>query len=289
MAKNYDKEIKVKIATSATASAVNLALGVIKLYAGVITSSVSILSDGVNNFADVASNAGAAVGFSVEKKKATEKYPFGFGRAEYVVTFAMAVLVVVVGGVFAYESLDRIFYHPLLAFSWTQFGIIAGTIGVKLLLAVMFWFSYKKFPSEVLKAQILDSILDALVTTFALLGLFLSRYISFPIDAFMGIVISVMLIAAGIKILVKSFRRIMCARDDVRTDGLIRLSEAQSAVEKADARVYDFGKNYAEANVALRFRGDADEREIDNAKATIVSVAERKGIKVTFVEFKEEQ
>ena len=75
------RERRTKLAVSSSASAVNFVLGVMKVLAGVWTNSLSILTDGVNNFGDVLSNAGAAVGFAVEKKAPTKRFPGGFGRA----------------------------------------------------------------------------------------------------------------------------------------------------------------------------------------------------------------
>lgn len=277
------KESRTKIALTAAAGAVNLALGVVKLYAGVFTNSISIMSDGINNFGDVFANAGAAAGFAVENKKPTERFPFGFGRVEYVVSFLMAIIVVVVGCVFAYSALDRFFYRQVVTFAWTQFWMVFATVFVKAALAVLFGLMYKKFPSEVLKAQQIDSILDSLVTTFALLGLFLYRYISFPVDAVVALVVSIMLVVAGVRLLVSAFARLMNARDGVRTDGLVRLAKAQEGVEDATARVYDFGRNNAEANVGLSFSEDVGEDDRKRIREKIAAVAESKEIKVTFV------
>ena len=92
------RERKIKIAVSSSASAVNMGLGIVKVLAGIYTNSLSIITDGVNNFGDVLSNAGAAVGFAVENKAPTEKFPAGFGRVEYIVTFIMAIIIMAVGG-----------------------------------------------------------------------------------------------------------------------------------------------------------------------------------------------
>lgn len=278
-----DKESRTKIALTATAGAVNLALGIVKLYAGVFTHSISIIGDGINNFGDVFSNAGATVGFAVENRKPSERFPFGYGRVEYVVAFLMSIIVVVVGCVFAYSALDRFFYRQIVTFAWAQFWLVFATVFVKIGLAVLFGLLHKKIPSEVLKAQQIDSILDSLVTVFALLGLFLYRYISFPVDAVIALVISVMLIAAGVKLLVSSFARLMNARDDLRTDGLVRLAKAQRGVLDATARVYDFGRNRAEANVGLSFSDEVGEEDKNLVREKIAAVAANKGIKVTFV------
>lgn len=283
------RERKIKIAVSSSASAVNMGLGIVKVLAGIYTNSLSIITDGVNNFGDVLSNAGAAVGFAVENKAPTEKFPAGFGRVEYIVTFIMAIIIMAVGGGFAYSALDRIFYHPVITFSWVHFGIIAATIAVKIGLAVMFRLSYVKYRSDVLKAQTLDSVLDACITTFALLGLFLSRYISFPIDAVIGLIISAVMFAAGVKLFVGEFVRLAGGADERRVGGLKKLCLAQKGVTDARVRVYDFGTKYAEAVVELTFEENVRQEDRSAAEYKISAVARQHGIAVTFAEFKEGQ
>ncbi len=280
-----DKEKQIKVSVAASASAVNFVLGIFKFYAGLFTNSISIISDGIHSFGDVFSNAGAAIGFAVENKKPTEKYPSGFGRVEYVMTFVMAIIVVCLGGYFAYCALDRLFYRQIVTFAWLQFWIVFGTILVKVVMAVVFALLYKKMPSDVLKAQKLDCILDSLITTFALLGLFLYRYISFPVDAVIGLVISAVLLVSGIKLLIEGFRKLMCSRDNYRSDGLIRLSRIQEGVREVMVKVYDFGRHYADANIGLLFEEDVSLERQKEIKEIIASKASEKAIKVYFVDY----
>ena len=277
------KERKTKIAVASSASAVNLVLGIVKVLAGIYTNSLAIVTDGVNNFGDVVSNAGAAIGFGVENKPPTRRFPGGFGRVEYVVTFLMAIIIVAVGGGFAYSAMDRIFYHPVVTFAWTQFGIIAATIAVKVGLAVMFRIAGKKFPSGVLSAQTTDSVLDACITTFALLGLFLSRYIQFPVDAVIGLVISVVMIVSGMKLAVEEFMRLAGGADPKRENGLKNLALSFKGVTDARVRVYDFGTKHAEATVELIWEDGPTQEERASAEDRIAASARRHGILVTFV------
>ena len=272
----------MKIAVASSASGVNFVLGVVKVMAGVYTNSLSILTDGVNNFGDVLSNAGAAAGFAVETKPPTRRFPGGFGRVEYVVAFVMAIIIMAVGGGFAYSALDRIFYHPIVTFAWVQFGIVAATVVVKIGLAVMFRLAWKKAPSDVLKAQITDSVMDACITTFALMGLFLSRYISFPIDAVIGIVISAVMIASGVKLAVGAFMKLAGAADIARVSGIKNLCISQKGVTDARVRVYDFGTKYAEATVELVWEDGSEDEIRAVAERRIADAARRKGISVTF-------
>lgn len=283
------KERKTKIAVSASASAVNMLLGAVKVLAGVYTNSLSIITDGVNNFGDVLSNAGAAAGFAVQNRRPSEKFPGGLGRVEYIVAFVMAIIIMAVGGGFAYSALDRLFYHPVVTFSWVQFGIVAATIVIKIGLAVMFRFSYVKCRSDVLKAQTVDSIMDVCITTFALVGLFLSRYISFPVDAVIGLAISAAMIIAGLKLCVEMFMKLVGAADERRVEGLKKLCLDQKGVTDARVRVYDFGTKYAQATVELNFEKNMRETEMSDAENKISAVARQYGIDVTFADFEEGQ
>lgn len=283
------KERKTKIAVSASASAVNMLLGAVKVLAGVYTNSLSIITDGVNNFGDVLSNAGAAAGFAVQNRRPSEKFPGGLGRVEYIVAFVMAIIIMAVGGGFAYSALDRLFYHPVVTFSWVQFGIVAATIVIKIGLAVMFRLSYVKCRSDVLKAQTVDSIMDVCITTFALVGLFLSRYISFPVDAVIGLAISAAMIIAGLKLCVEMFMKLVGAADERRVEGLKKLCLDQKGVTDARVRVYDFGTKYAQATVELNFEKNMRETEMSDAENKISAVARQYGIDVTFADFEEGQ
>lgn len=276
-------ERRMKLAVACSASGVNLVLGIVKVLAGVYTNSLSIVTDGVNNFGDVLSNAGAAAGFAVENKAPTRRFPGGFGRVEYIVSFVMAIIIMAVGGGFMYSAMDRVFYHPVVTFAWAQFGIVAATIAVKIGLAVMFRVAWKKSPSDVLKAQTADSILDACITTFALLGLFLSRYIQFPVDALIGIAISVVMIVAGLKLAVSAFMKLAGAADLARVGGIKNLCISQKGVTDARVRVYDFGTKYAEATVEIVWEDGARREEMAAAERRIADAARRKGISVTFV------
>lgn len=281
--KKKPEERTVKIAVAASSSVVNLALGIIKLYVGIFTSSIAILSDGVNNFGDVFSGAGATAGFIVEDRKPSHGYPFGLGRVEYVVAFVMGIIVIATGGVFAYTAMDRFFYHPLVAFSWTQFALIACTIVVKIALAVAAGMTYRKYGSPVMKAQTLDSITDCFVTLFALTGLFLSRYVSFPVDALFGLIISVLLIVEGVKLFADNFRKLVLSRDAKRTEGAERLCKSFEGVSDARVRVYDLGQHRAEAVVELTFNDGVSEEDKTRIRREISRTAFAHGVEVRFV------
>ena len=287
MAASAAEEKKVKIAASAFGSGVNFVLGITKVLCGVYTNSIAIISDGVNNFGDVFSSAGAAVGFSLEGKK-NKNFPSGLGRVEYAVTLLMAVIIIAVGAVFAWQASDRFFYHPVVTFSWVQFGIIAATVAVKAGMAAGYGAIYKRCRSGVIKAQVIDSVLDACITLFTLVGLFLARYISFPADAVVGLAVSIVMIVQGIKLLIDAMYKMLGGRDERKERGLKALALDQKGVKDVRVKMYDCGAKRTEAYVRLDFEERAGQEEILAAEETIKAVAEKYGIFVTYARIEEE-
>ena len=282
-----EKEKRTKIAASACASGVNFVLGLTKLLCGVYTNSIAVISDGVNNFGDVFSSAGAAVGFSVSGKKAGGKFPSGTGRVEYVVTAMMALIVIAVGGVFAWQASERFFYHPVVTFSWVQFGIVAATAAVKAAMAAFFYRAQKRYSSGVLKAMATDSLLDMCITLFTLAGLFLARYISFPADALIGLIVSLVMIAEGIKLLFPAVFRLAGGADEERAKQLERIA-LQEGAKGARIKLYDCGERRAEAYVTLIFEKEMTEKEVAEIEKAVAARAEENGVFVAFVRGRKE-
>ena len=188
---------------------VNLALFAVKLYIGLSSNSLSVLTDAVNNLSDSVSFIIAAVGFSFLRRKAQGEMVYGYGRAEYLADFVMAAVVCIVGASFLYLAVERFVLPYLLVFTWSYFAIIASTVVVKILLGVFFRFCNKRVDSGVLKGASLDSFTDAGVTTMSLIGFSLNRYANLRLDAVFGLIIGVIMLINGIKLLISAAKKIL--------------------------------------------------------------------------------
>ena len=88
----------------------NFILGIIKLIIGFVSNSVSIIADAVNNISDMASSVLTIIGFKLASKKPDHKHPYGYARYEYVSGLVIAILMLLMGIVFAKESIVKIIY-----------------------------------------------------------------------------------------------------------------------------------------------------------------------------------
>lgn len=225
-------------------AAVNIGLFLTKLYVAVSCNSISIYLDSFNNAVDSLVCITAGIGFIIASKEKTEKYPFGFGRTEGVVSFLISVIILFTGASFAYSSLERIMYPLPLSFTVKYAVMLLLTVPVKFLLLLFYRWASKKQPSAVFGTLGLDSILDFFITLCSFAALTLSHFVGLTVDGPAGLCISAILIFQGVKFAKESLGELLGRRDRALCE---RISNAVSNVEGVKAvcevQCHVYGKN----------------------------------------------
>lgn len=211
----------------------NIGLFFIKLYIGLVTGSICIYTDAVNNLADCFSGGLAVFGFVFLAKDKNQKYPFGFGRVQELITFVMSCIIIVAGCVFLYSSVERFFYPTPVAFTAKYQYLLIATAIVKLLIALFLRFSNKKSCSKIIANMELDCVLDFFISLITVMSFSVSSYSSLAVDGIAGMIISVMIIISGLKTLIPIVKRIIGRRDDEECD------KAKKIIESYGVTVYD--------------------------------------------------
>lgn len=200
--KNYsDKTVREKYGfiTSLTGIAINLVLFGIKLFAGILCGAVSITADAFNNLSDAGSSLISLFGFKLSAKPKDDKHPFGHGRMEYVSSFLVAVLIVLVGYELITSSVNKIIHPEIISVKTVAVVILAISVIAKLYM-FLYNFSYsKKLNSPVLRATASDSISDTVSTAVVLLGFCLSSVLPFSVDGYIGVLVALFILFTGIK------------------------------------------------------------------------------------------
>lgn len=109
----------------------------VKLFAGMITSSVSIMADALNNLSDAASSVATLLGFHLADRPPDEEHPFGHGRYEYVAGFVVSLIIILMGIELLKASFDKIIHPQLMTFHLLSFFIMLCSILVKLWLCFL--------------------------------------------------------------------------------------------------------------------------------------------------------
>ncbi|MCM1544970.1 MAG: cation diffusion facilitator family transporter [Ruminococcus sp.] len=195
------KREKGVINICSVAAALNLLLFFVKLYVSLSTNSISIFSDAINNMADSLSCIVSVVCMVVSIRLAKKGTAYLCGKIEQLLSLGLAVIVAVVGCSFAYSSLERFMYPTPIWFTMKYFSMIAMTAAVKLIMFFVFRFEAKKNNSAVIKVMQADSLMDFFVTTVTLVSFAAAQYTDFMIDAFAGLIISVIIIVSAIRLI----------------------------------------------------------------------------------------
>lgn len=205
--KNPDDTDNPKIRTSfGTLSSLvgifcNIVLFIVKYLIGTFSNSISIISDAFNNLSDSASCIITLFGYKMASKPADKDHPFGHGRMEYLTSLIISAIILFVGLELFKSSGEKLLSPEKVKFSIAALISLICSIGIKLWLSVFNTFLGKKINSVVMLATAKDSRNDVITTISATIALVFSIFSDFPLDALMGIFVSLFILKSGYEII----------------------------------------------------------------------------------------
>lgn len=236
----------------------NLLLGGGKLVCGILTGSVSILSDAANNLSDAGSNVLTVTSFALGNRAADKNHPFGHGRYEYIAGLLIGVIILVVGVELIVSSVEKIVAPVAVTYSMTATVLLGVSIAVKLGMGVFYSVRAKRLGSATLRAAAFDSFSDCAVTAGLLIAVIASRYCPYPLDGPAGLVISVIIVAGGVKLVLDTVNSLLGRGGDADTNRKIReiVTGDPAVVGMHDLHVHDYGPSCKLASVHAEFDRD---------------------------------
>ncbi|MBO5301401.1 MAG: cation transporter, partial [Peptococcaceae bacterium] len=160
----------------------NIVLFAGKLLAGMLSGSVAIIADAMNNLSDASSSIVTLVGFRLAEKPADEDHPYGHARYEYLAGLAVAAIIVVIGFELAKSSVDKILHPAAVSFTLLTAGILAASMLVKLWMMHFNHVLGQTIHSTTLEATAIDSRNDVLATGAVLLAAVIQYITTWQID-----------------------------------------------------------------------------------------------------------
>lgn len=175
----------------------NICLFVGKYVAGVISGSISITADAVNNLSDAGSSIITLAGFKFGSRKADKEHPFGHGRYEYISGLAVSVIILLVG----YELL-RTSIGKIISPEPVEAGIVSVCILIASILVKFYMFFYnrtigKKLDSPAMQATAADSLNDCIATGVVLLCMLINLFTNVNVDGWGGLFVAAFILYAG--------------------------------------------------------------------------------------------
>lgn len=176
----------------------NLLLAGGKAMAGLLSGSISIVADAVNNLSDGASSVVTLVGFKVAAKPADREHPFGHARIEYVAGLVTSFLVLLFGLELARTSIGKILHPEPVTYSLLSFCILGGSILVKLWMSLFYRTAGRRIDSATLQAGAVDSRNDVLTTTVVLVCALVAHFTGLTLDSWAGLAVALLIVWSGV-------------------------------------------------------------------------------------------
>ena len=185
------------ILSGAVGIVLNLLLSAGKLFAGLMTGSISITADAFNNLSDAGSSVVTLVGFKLAGQKADDGHPFGHGRMEYLAGLLVSLMILLVGVELGRSSIGKILHPEAVDFSLVSTGILAASILEKLWMGQFNRGLGRKIGSAAMAATAADSLSDAVATAAVLAGTLVNRFAHVNIDGWVGLAVAVFILRSG--------------------------------------------------------------------------------------------
>ena len=190
--KREDKAVRMKVGKLSGIVGIlcNVLLCAGKLLIGMLSGSVSITADAMNNLSDAASSIVTLVGFKLAERPADEEHPYGHARYEYLSGLAVAAMVLVIGFELAKTSFQKILHPEYVIFSAPLVIVLVGSILVKLWMSLFNTRLGKHIDSAALLATAADSRNDVISTLAVLAAALVEKFTGLQIDGYVGLVVA---------------------------------------------------------------------------------------------------
>jgi cation diffusion facilitator family transporter len=198
--------------TSGIGIGTNVLLAIFKAIIGLASNSVAIILDAINNLSDALSSILTIVGTKLASKPADKKHPYGYGRMEYITSIVVAAIVLAAGISAFISSGERIFKPEEVSYSKVTVVIVLVGIVGKYLLGRYVKKVGNEVNSKALIASGADALFDALISTATLISVLISIIFNVTIDGYVGVIIAVVIIKAGIEMIMDSLDEILGKR-----------------------------------------------------------------------------
>lgn len=187
----------------------NLFLLIIKSVIGFVTHSQAMIADSINSASDIVSSVLTYIGNRIASKPRDEDHHLGHGKAEYIYSMLISILIIMVAVTAFKDSLFSFWSVNEFNFSFWYLIVCLITILTKLCLFIYTNCIYKKYHNLLLLANSKDHRNDMVVTLFTLLSGIFVYFDVYWVDSLVGLGISLFILITGIKIFIESYNVLM--------------------------------------------------------------------------------
>ena len=282
-ASQRDREI---IKVSVIGIAANILLASVKAAVGLMSHSIAIIMDAVNNLSDALSSVITIVGTRLAGKPADREHPLGHGRYEYLASAVISVIVLYAGVSSLTESVKKIIRPETPDYSAVTLFLVAAAVLVKILLGTYVKNAGERVHSDSLVASGMDAKFDAVISASTLAAAVIFLKTGLSLEAPLGAIISLVIVRSGIGMLRETLSQILGERVNPELSGSVKktVCEEPEVYGAYDLVLHNYGPDTYLGSVHVEVDDTLTAEEIDDMTRDISrKVYERHGVILTAV------
>lgn len=205
---------KIIVHTSVIGIIANVFLAAFKAVIGLLSNSIAIIMDAVNNISDAGSSLITIIGTKLAGREPDKKHPFGYGRVEYLSAMVISVIVLYAGVTSLVESIKKIITPDVPDYSTVSLIIVGAAVVVKIVLGRYVKSVGKKVNSTSLVNSGEDATLDSVISASTLVAAAIFLIFDISLEAWLGAIISLVIIKSGFEMIKETISQILGERND---------------------------------------------------------------------------
>ena len=263
---------RVIVRTSIIGILANVFLAGFKAVVGIISGSIAVTLDAVNNLSDALSSVITIIGTKLAGKKPNKKHPYGYGRIEYLTAIVIAVIVLNAGITALVEAVKKIIHPELPDYTPVALIIIAVAVVVKIVLGRYVKGVGEKVKSDSLIASGQDAMLDSVISAATLAAAAIYMLWGVSLEAWLAAVIAVVIIRSGLEMLSGSLSDILGERVDGGLSKAVKqtISAFDDVYGAYDLVLHDYGPDRLVGSVHIEVPDTMTAERLDELQRDIV-------------------
>ncbi len=277
---------KIIVKTSIIGIITNVFLSAFKAGVGLLANSIAVILDAVNNLSDALSSVITIVGTKLAGKAPDKKHPLGYGRIEYLSAMIVSAIVLYAGMTSLVESIKKIIHPQEADYNAVSIIIISVAIVAKILLGTFVKAQGKKANSTALVASGSDALFDAVLSASVLASAIIYLITKVSLEAYVGVVISLFILKAGLEMMFETVDDILGKRTDKELSKKIKniITKEPEVRGAYDLVISNYGPDKNIASVHVELRDTMTVEEVDTLTRRIESnVYSETGVIITGV------
>ncbi len=258
------------VRTSLIGIAANVFLALFKAVIGMLSHSIAIIMDAVNNFSDVLSSVITIVGIKLASKQPDKKHPWGHGRVEYLTAMVIAVIILYAGVTSLTASCRKIIHPEVPEYTAVELLIIAVAVGVKIVLGRYVKRVGESVNSEALADSGQDALMDSIISASTLLAAVVFIMTDISLESYVGALISVVIIKSGIDMLRQTISELLGQRIDMEVVRGVKkiLMDIPEVHGVYDLVFHDYGPDRLNCSAHIEVEDTLTATDIDQIQRT---------------------